>query len=234
MSQVVLLNGWGYTANLWSGLRREAGMEALLVAEPCQNAHSIDEWADQLADDLPANSSIIGWSLGAMLALCLAKRHPDRVGRMLLIGATPCFVAKRGWAYGLAATVVAQFQADFAQNPQRTLKRFLALQVFGDQARASVTPKLGANLSTDESSINELECGLRILTTTDLRQSLPDTCIPCTLVHGDNDSIIPLAAASYLQQRLPGSRLIVRERTGHAPLITEEAFLAALIREELR
>jgi len=226
---IVLLHGWGYQPSLWQALKNELKGQHVLTPSLAPDSPDIEAWSDALANEFPVGSVFVGWSLGAMLALSIATRHPDLVAGMLLIGATPCFANKEDWQHGLDPDVVAQFESDFARNPQRTLKRFLTLQTLGDEARSALVSFLEPSLVTHLDAGSRLKNGLCMLATTDLRGKLPSTGLPCTLLHGENDALMPVMAARHLHSNLPGSRLIVRGNAGHAPLFNDMSSLAELI-----
>lgn len=227
---IVLLHGWAYRPSLWQTLADEFPERRLLAPNLMPEGETLADWTDALSSTLPETSLLVGWSLGSMLALCLARRHPERVAGMLLIGATPCFVAGESWNHGLDAEVVARFQTDFARSPERTLKRFLALQVLGEQDRTRLSSHLETHLAQGP-EYQGLAAGLRLLAESDLRDSLPGDARPCLLLHGQNDALMPVSAARFLHEHLSGSRLRIEPNSGHAPLFTQPAALAALIRE---
>jgi pimeloyl-[acyl-carrier protein] methyl ester esterase len=53
--------------------------------------------ADDIANRLPSGTTLAGWSLGAQLALAVAARHPDKVGKLVLVAGTASFVQRDGW-----------------------------------------------------------------------------------------------------------------------------------------
>jgi pimeloyl-[acyl-carrier protein] methyl ester esterase len=55
-----------------------------------------------VGEALPARTMLLGWSLGAMVALELARTQAARVSALVLVGATPRFVAAAHWPYGVA------------------------------------------------------------------------------------------------------------------------------------
>jgi pimeloyl-[acyl-carrier protein] methyl ester esterase len=65
----------------------------------------------------------------------------------------------------------------------------------------------------------------------DLRKSLPRVAQPVLLLHGDRDSIVPLAAAEYLQRALTRARLDVFSGAAHAPFVAHAAGVAKRIAE---
>ena len=102
---LVLLHGWGLSPTVWDALRNElrAGLDpATPVLTPALPGHAgaaatasatLDAWADAVAAQIPPGATVVGWSLGGMLALALATRHPTRVARLALLASTARFVA---------------------------------------------------------------------------------------------------------------------------------------------
>jgi pimeloyl-ACP methyl ester carboxylesterase len=50
---------------------------------------TMDAWAESLAAELDGELTLVGASMGGYCALALARRVPDRVRRLLLVGARP-------------------------------------------------------------------------------------------------------------------------------------------------
>lgn len=228
---IVCLHGWGYQPSIWQALAAEMPAYSVQMPELYCEAPHLDAWVERLAPRIPEQSLILGWSLGTMLALALAHRYPKKVRQLVLIGSTPKFVSSDTWAHGLSADVVTQFQNDFARQPLKTLKRFLALQVMGDADRLALQAILAEHLVTDPEKFPALQVGLDILAKSDLRPQLPCHSAPMLLLHGAHDALMPAASAEYLQALHPASRLIIESDAGHAPMLSQPAKLAALIQE---
>ncbi|MGC3965000.1 MAG: alpha/beta fold hydrolase [Rhodocyclaceae bacterium] len=225
---ITLLHGWGYRPAVWDGLIAHLGAEAHAPALTPPGG-DLAEWADSIADDLAPGTTLVGWSLGAMLAMQIAARRLDLVGRLVLIGATPRFVTSHDWPHGLDATTVAAFSEGFARQPARTLQRFVALQVMNDAARGTIAPLLQSALADPQIEAEALARGLHILAESDLRTTLPAHATPTLLVHGRHDALMPVAAAQWLAERLK-ARLEIVEDAGHAPHASNPARIAERIR----
>jgi pimeloyl-[acyl-carrier protein] methyl ester esterase len=199
---------------------------------PQAEAATLDSWASALAARIPPASTVVGWSLGALLALELAALQPGRVRALVLISATPRFVAETDWAYGLDAKTVVSFLDGYASAPDATLRRFFALQTLGDTTRRTLLPQLEAASQPHSGAAQvALQDGLNLLASSDVRHRLAAIRVPVRLIHGACDALMPLAAANWLANTLPQAKLTVLEDCGHAPLFSRAAECAALIQD---
>ncbi|MCL1860376.1 MAG: alpha/beta fold hydrolase [Proteobacteria bacterium] len=242
---LLFLHGWAMTPEVWQALiaaliTENADFEIHAPALPGHDGHAIDfaptlaAWADALAPALPSSATVIGWSLGAALALELARSRPERVERLILLGATPRFISAPDWPHGLDAELVTSFTDGYLSQPTQTLHRFLALQTLGDASRRRLSPQLeAAAVPHAGHPLPALADGLKILAESDLRPWLAEIRQPVHLIHGDNDALMPLEAARWLAAALPHARLSVYEHCGHAPLLSRPEDCVALIHASL-
>jgi len=227
---VTLFHGWGYTPALW---------QKLTMALPDFDCHAprllapeagIEEWADAQATSLPDHGLLVGWSLGAMLAYTIAARHPAKVRGLILLAGSPLMRNEAAWPNGLDADLLEKFSQGFRQAPERTMRRFLALQLVGDSHPLKARHLLEASLDDVARHHDALEHGLRILFSTDLRDTALPPGLPLRLIHGRRDEVMPVAGSEWLHRRYPDSRLLILEEAGHAPLLAEPEILATHIR----
>jgi pimeloyl-[acyl-carrier protein] methyl ester esterase len=75
-----------------------------------------------------------------------------------------------------------------------------------------------------------LEAGLAWLYEADLRPDVEKISCPVTLLHGENDPLIPPEASRWLADRLPSARLVLLPGRAHAPFAgNDAAFLQELL-----
>ena len=221
----VYLHGWGLHGGIWSetlaALPGTAPDLPGFGAVPAVTPYTAETLADALAETLADPVHLIGWSLGGMVALALAARHPDKVAKLVLVGASPAFVNRPGWDHGLAPEVLAGFADSLRLDYRATLLRFLSLQARGGDAAREVIGRLRETVfQRGEPDAATLAVGLDLLRDVDLRAIASDIRCPALVVHGGYDMLCPAAAGRWLADRIPGARFALRERAAHAPFLS--------------
>ncbi|MEC5387925.1 alpha/beta fold hydrolase [Uliginosibacterium sp. H3] len=230
MAPIVLLHGWGLSPAVWAPLLAELGPD-VLAPQLVADGGSVDDWAARQLDEIPAGAVVIGWSLGAMLAMAIAARAPQHISRLVLLAATPSFVKRADWPHALDVETTTAFRNNFRDNPARTLDRFIALQALGDKERANVVAQLRASIADVRQHNGALAHGLRLLEQSDLRGALPPASMRCLLIHGEQDALMPVAATHWLAQRWSGSETMIMPDVGHAAFLSQPVAVAARIRQ---
>lgn len=191
-----------------------------------------DEAVAAVAADLPAGASLCGWSLGAQLALAVAARFPDKVGKLVLVAGTVSFVQRDGWPHGMPPPVLGEFAAAIAADPEAMLPRFVGGFNRGDAKAKAVTQEL-LRLAEPRPSAAVLGSGLDWLRDVDLRPDAPRIQAPTLLVQGAADPLMPLAAGQALAALIPGAELAVFADCAHAPFCSRPAEFVAAVRRFL-
>jgi pimeloyl-[acyl-carrier protein] methyl ester esterase len=233
-----LLHGWGMNARVFDALADLLAVEFDVrvldlpghggrAALPHNSLHS---WADDLAQQLPENATLLGWSLGGQVAMRAALDHPQKVARLILLASTPRFVMAEDWDHGMAATDLQDFGAALIADPKATLLRFLSLQTRGMPGQKALLQQLRQTLLAAPAADGAaLAAGLAILHETDLRAELPQLTQPTLVLHGALDTLTPPAAGAWLAETLPDAQHIEFARAAHAPHLSHGAEVAAAI-----
>ncbi len=243
---LVLLHGWALHGGMWGPWLDELSQRVRLhlVDLPGHGrsrwpagAASLRDLAHAVSPHVPNGAAVLGWSLGGMVALELARLRPGDLAALVLIATTPCFLAREDWPAGMNPGVLDGFAAGLAGDYRRTLSNFLALQTWGDENASQALRSLRANLdSHGEPDPQALTAGLGILRTADLRDALAAITVPSLVIAGEHDRITPVAAGRELASRLPSARFVEVPKAGHAPFLSHpetvrrevERFLAFL------
>jgi pimeloyl-[acyl-carrier protein] methyl ester esterase len=183
---IVMLHGWAMHSGLFAPLlpRLVDRFRVLRVDLPghgCSepvSPYALDTIVAAIAGALEQSGTggpltLLGWSLGGTIALHWALVEPSRIGRLILTGATPCFVARPDWPPAMAATTLSRFGDELAASYRLTLQRFVALQVQGSEHARTVLAQLRSALfARGEPSREVLRAALELLTRTDLRREV--------------------------------------------------------------
>jgi len=181
-----------------------------------------------IAARLPTGCTLAGWSLGAQLALAIAARAPEKVGRLILVAGTVSFVQRADWPHAMPPDMLAEFAAGIAADAEAMLPRFVGGFNRGDAKGKEVTRQL-LELADPRPATNVLLSGLDWLREVDLHADAPRVLAPTLLIHGAADPLMPLAAAEALAALMPGARLDAFADCAHAPFISRPAdFVARL------
>jgi len=243
---LVLLHGWGLNVRVWDGLVEELRDRFRLITVDLPG-HGRSAWnagrgtpAEQAwfihssLASVTNRYSLLGWSLGAQIALDLAAAMPGQIDKLILLAATPRFARSDDWSFGMQPSVIAKMATQLRQDYAKTVGDFLELQVRGSaDAQNALAELRRALLVHGQAKPEALEAGLNILATSDLRPTLPHVKVPTLVIAGQHDRITPPAASRALAEALPDGRYVEMRRAAHAPFLSHRSEFAKLIEQFL-
>jgi pimeloyl-[acyl-carrier protein] methyl ester esterase len=225
---ITLVHGWAMHSGIWRGFAQHTleHYQVTCIDLPSHGRSdkltpfTLETIGNQLINSLPNTPScFLGWSLGATVALDIARRYPERVNSLILLAGNPLFVASEDWA-GVKSSVLDNFAASLTENCQATLLRFLALQVNGlPEGKVLLKELKAAVLECPAPDNDSLQGGLDILKHTDLRAALAELDIPVSVILGDKDTLVPIAVAEQLS-RVRNAYPTIIKGAGHVPFLS--------------
>lgn len=242
---IVTLHGFLGAPSLWQTTFAQPALASLAVTHrwlpghgpepwlPADAAHaSFDAIVDAVAATLPAGATLVGYSLGARLALGLVARHPRAIAGAVLIGPHPGLsdaaerAERQRWDEGQAAEIEHDGLASFAE-------RWAALPLFATQASAPERERARQQAARRDHRPDAVAWAMRALGLGRMpdygRQLAQATTLPpVTLITGALDEKFTRLAASAVT-RWRGARHAVVAGAGHnVPLEAPEALAEAL------
>jgi pimeloyl-[acyl-carrier protein] methyl ester esterase len=227
---LVLLHGWGLDSGVFEPLCAPLARRYRLhlVDLPGYGRsreivvpETVDDLVAALVKATPIGASWLGWSLGAQLSLLAARRAPGHIGRLVLVAATPCFVAREGWPCAMAPDTFRAFADGLRQDWRGTLTRFIGLMAADPRSDREQLRELRARLlARGEPTGEALARGLNWLRENDLRGGLPAVTAPVLWLQGERDRLVPPAAAAGIAGWRPRDRVRVIAGAGHAPFLS--------------
>lgn len=244
---IVLVHGWALSARAFEPLLAPLASHGRVLAldlrghgeaPPAPPGHGIAGHARDLAALFAARglqrALLVGWSMGAQVALEALPLLGERVAGLALLAATPCFVEREGWPHGLPATSVRALAARLRHRPEVALRRFFdgmfAPDELPDLERQALAAAVLAAPLSEEAALAELDA----LLTADQRPRLAGVRVPTLLVHGERDAICLPAASAAVAEAIPGARRWLLPGVGHAPQLSRPALVAELLARLLR
>ena len=192
----------------------------------------LPEYADALAGLIATlgggEAHVVGHSFGGALALELARRHPDVVASMTLVG------AYAGWAGSLTSDEVQRrlsFALDVADRLPGGFDPTSMPGLFTPAMDRAVADELAGIMSQIRPAATRAMA--HALAEADLRGSLERIDVPALLLYGDADKRSPLHIAEYLRTHIPGARLVVLSGAGHYLHLEDPAPFEAALRQFL-
>ena len=239
---LALLHGWGMNPRVFDALsaQLENHVTLLPLALPGHggvaslSTNTLTTWASHIAEQLPLQTVLLGWSLGGQIAMRIALDHPATPQRLILISTTPKFVADGGWQAGIARKDLQTFGADMQNDTRATLLRFLSLQTRGVAAQKSILQNLRASFFFEPlPEPQALAAGLEMLLQTDLRAEVAQLVLPAIVIHGSLDKLTTPGAGTWLAKNLPSARAVLIDGAAHSPFLSHTQQVAEAIVETL-
>ena len=242
---LLLIAGLGYASWCWHELRAELGDAAATIAFDNRGTGRSDKPAGPysmalLADDAAAvldavglaDAHVLGHSMGGYIALTLALRHPRKIRSLILVGTSPG-------------------GPDTAPVPQETLDTWKLAGSLppAEYARRSMPHSFAPGWTRAHPEAFERILARRLEFPTPAANWLAqyNACVehvgrgadvgaihaPATVIHGEQDRVVPHHNGKLLAQRLPGAKFVSLKDAGHLPMLEDPPGFAALVRAHL-
>jgi 2-succinyl-6-hydroxy-2,4-cyclohexadiene-1-carboxylate synthase len=230
---IVLLHGFTQTGASWDGVIAELGERYRAIA-PDLRGHGaasqlrpvgFGEIIEDVAALAPQRFVLAGYSMGGRLALAFALRHPERVGRLVLIGATagiedPVVRAERRAADAALANRIEE------EGVETFARRWGAQPLFAGQTAEVVAAAHADRIRNTAAGLAAALRGVGTGAMQPLWSRLPELAMPVTVLAGERDAKFR-ATGEKLAAALPRGELAVIRGAGHAAQLEAPAAVAA-------
>lgn len=235
---LVMLHGWGMSSRAWGrfGELLAAGFRVHDVDLPGHGTrresedHDYDRFVDEVTRAWPG-ATWLGWSLGGMLALKAALRHPGAVERLVLIGAGARFTEGRAWPNGMPAAEFEQFRQLVRKDATRALRRFAAMVADGAGRPSEVRRALRNCHEAEPPGLQALVAGLHVLEALDFVGEMRWLGIPLLVLGGDRDGVCSWRAMRETARLAPLGAWVKVGNASHAPFIEQPGRVADAVFE---
>jgi pimeloyl-ACP methyl ester carboxylesterase len=224
---VVLLHGWMLGAQLWThqeeALAGVAGPHEIVlpghgvaVSRLRQNA-SMQDWVAWLARELDgrgiADAVFVGHGIGGFLAQEMWRQDRSRVKALVLISTVDeaCTEEQRA-TFRVLDDALLDWNADTAST---VLSALVGAQFLAEHAYWVEDWREQVARTYDLEAVREL--GHVASNHDDYRDTSASIQVPTLIMHGTDDSVVPIAKAKEMAERIPDARFVEIPDCGHAP-----------------
>lgn len=204
------------------------------TARPAGTIYGVSTWVRHVMSFLDrmdlGTVHLIGNSMGGLVALHIAQLHPERVGKLVLMGTPgPSFVpgpglrALRDYSPSLD-NMRALLLENFAHDPA-IVTDDLVRRRYEMSARPDVRAAYHAMFHDPAHAGNSLELSAA---------GVRSVQVPTLIVHGKHDKVIPLESGLELVELIPGADGLVFAASGHWPQIERAHDFNTAVRDFLR
>lgn len=242
---VVLLNGWSASGLAWprAWVRElERGFRVVRVdnrgsgySRFAQAPFTVEDMADDVAAVLDVaeldSATVLGFSMGGMVAQEFAVRHAERLDGLVLVATRPPAPAYRApRAVNGLWGLLGEPRRDEALDAYFTrVWSSAAGDGFADREPAAIRELVGQVVARPTSRRN-LFNQLRAVSGWGHAERLASITAPTVVVHGDRDRFVDHENGRRIAELIPGSQYVELAGVGHLPPLEAPQTLLDLIR----
>jgi 4-hydroxy-2-oxoheptanedioate aldolase len=224
---IVLLPGMLETAELWDGVAPVLRELTSVLFGRIDLDSSVEEMAESVLASAPGRFSLVGHSLGALVALAIIRRAPQRVAGLALLNANaqpPTQSQLDDWQEmaDQAREGFAELAARFARGnlPQQRQQDADLVALVEAMVNRCGSPALQRQIAAQRSR-------------GDARPALAAVKAPTLVIAGADDTVCPPDRQAELAAAIPGARLERLEGVGHLAPLEAPGEVARLLSEWL-
>lgn len=241
---LLFVHGWSLSSEIWSRqIEYFSSRYRCIVFDLRGHGRSLPSCSgygiDVLADDVSflfdhlvlANVTLVGWSLGSLIALAAYPAVRERLASLILVSGTSKYCSSIDYPYGLPAKEPRSLTLLLRRNPQKAMdgfhRRMFAEEEQSERGFEEFAKELLPGLPSPSETV--LIPALQTLEATDMRRVLSSITEPVFLIHGDRDVICPVSASRFMAEQIPGAQCTILAGAGHAPMYSRPHALNSVL-----
>jgi len=172
--------------------------------------------------------TFVGHSVSAMMGVLAAAREPKAFTGLVLLASSPCFIddPAAGYRGGFSAEDIDELLGSLDAN-YLGWSGTMAPMIMGNPGRPELGEELTNSFCRTDPDIARLFARVTFLS--DNREDLAHVTVPTLVAQCSSDAIAPPEVGAFVQARIPGSRLVTLNATGHCPQLAAPEETAAAI-----
>ena len=246
---MLMVHGYGCNQAMWEKLIPyvQDRYRVVLMDHVGTSASQLTEWdpvayakLDRFADDVVAviealgltDLVLVGHSVSAMINATVARRMPERIHSLVMIGPSACYINEDGYRGGFEREDIAELLESVESN-YIGWSQAIAPGIMGATEDAGDGTFLVERFCEQDPEVAYVFA--KATFETDSRAEMAEVNVPTLVLQCSQDIIAPEAAGRYVAESVPQGQFHQLQARGHcpnfsAPQETAEAMLAYLNR----
>ncbi|MGL4655737.1 MAG: alpha/beta fold hydrolase [Sarcina sp.] len=217
MRNILIVGGWSsrkiYFEKLISLLEKENNIFYIDFND--SNEHFDKKLINFVEDNSLDSFEIIAWSMGGLVTLSAYEALKDKINSITFISSMAKFCKSPDYKIGWNKRIVGFMIDKLESNPNTVLTDFNKGLIY-NTLEFPFEP-----LEMDNSLINNLSFGLKYLIESDFREKLSNVKSKVLIIHGENDTIAPIAHANFIFDNLDTDKNLIKlNECAHMPFIS--------------
>lgn len=200
------------------------GLTRPVMSMPLTEGERLEGMASEILVHAPAKFALVGHDLGAMVAIEVVRRAPERVTRLALIAGS----AQAETPKDAAARDPQMIRAKAGRLEEVMREEVIPPQIAQGPHRLAVTG-LMADMARALGPLVFQRQSRALQRRQDQQSTLRRIRVPTLVMCGARDALVPIKRQQFLADMVPGATLSVVDDAGHVPMLDQpEATSAAL------
>lgn len=181
----------------------------------------------EVARELQLKDAVfVGHSVSAMMGIIVAAKAPDLFKSLVLVGPSPSYINDGDYIGGFTKDQIEELLESLDSN-HMGWSMAMAPVIMGNPDRKELGEELTNSFCRTDPEIARHFARTTFLS--DYRDILAGVHLPVLILQCSDDVIAPQEVGEYVHHKMPGSKLVLMEATGHCPnLSAPEETIAAI------
>ncbi|WP_329416237.1 alpha/beta hydrolase [Streptomyces sp. NBC_00704] len=231
---VVLAHGFGCDQNMWrlTVPALEEHYRVVLFDYVGSGGSELSAWDEKRYSSLAGyaqdvvdvceeldlrDAVLVGHSVSAMVGVLAARAAPERIGSLVMVAPSPCYIDSDGYRGGFSAEDIDELLESLESN-YLGWSAAMAPVIMGNPDRPELGEELTNSFCATDPEIARVFARTTFLS--DSRDDLESVTVPTLVLECASDVIAPREVGAYVHARIPGSALVTLQATGHCPQLS--------------
>ncbi|WJP97643.1 alpha/beta fold hydrolase [Macrococcus bovicus] len=222
---LIMIHGLNGNLKMFEGIKEALGENYRVITYDVRGHGHSDRPQDYALDDHIDDclelfthldikkAHILGYSMGAYIALGLVTRYPRKVDKLILVG------AKSNAAVSSFARLMMEHRSEIKNKSKKEALEILNDYMFYNKEKVKAWQNAVNQYSTLDA--NEEAVASRSISGFDYRKELHKVPNTTLLITGEYDRLNPSEESELIARYIPNSQLVKFKYSGHAPLAEE-------------